>query len=102
MTRQEIYQAIDEECVAGEQAGHTPVMDDSNSVADWIATITQHAGFAAKGGDGQYDEARFRRQMFRVAGIAVKALESQERRMAKAQSPAAPKSIFVGNRGSGV
>lgn len=48
--------------------------DENHSANDWIAYIAKHAGAAA---DGE-DPGRFRKQMIRVAALAVAAVQAHD------------------------
>lgn len=78
--------------------------DVGNSVQDWVAVLTRHLGLASSDSDtdtnsphvSQVDYARFRRQMMRVAAIAVAAVEATDRK-----SDVKSKNLEY-NKGSGV
>lgn len=53
--------------------------DDGHTDNDWIAIMARHVGLAANDG-GADDHVRFRRQMVRVAALAVAAIEAVDRR----------------------
>ena len=69
--------------------------DDRHSHNDWVAILTRHIGMAAGDGSPQgvcrtdgrpvagHDPERFRRQMVRVAAIALAALEAEHRKAEK-------------------
>jgi hypothetical protein len=71
--------------------------DDTHSATDWIAIIVRHLGLATDDGspagiclinDGcaGADPVRYRRQLIRVAAIAVAALETFDRKTASASA----------------
>jgi hypothetical protein len=57
--------------------------DDSHSTNDWLAIMVRHLGLAGNDGDTMIpsgaDMVRYRRQMIRVAALAVAAVESIDR-----------------------
>ncbi len=53
--------------------------DDSHSEWGWIALLTRHAGLAVNDGL-EKDVGRFRKQMVRVAAIAIAAVEAFDRK----------------------
>jgi hypothetical protein len=55
-----------------------PAHDDLHTPAGWMAVLCRHLGLAADDAGG-IDPARFRRQMVRVAALAVAAVESRDR-----------------------
>jgi hypothetical protein len=55
------------------------VHDDGHTPGDWVAKLKRHLGLASGEGVGT-DLGRYRRQMIRVAALAVAALESMERK----------------------
>ncbi len=57
--------------------------DDLHSLEGWVALLTRHVGLATAESPGQRDgdtTARFRKQMIRVAAVAVAAVEAIDRR----------------------
>jgi hypothetical protein len=72
--------------------------DDTHSATDWGAILIRHLGLAFDDGKpadvclmndhcAGYDSARYRRQMVRVAAIAVAALEVFHRKVAVVRKP---------------
>lgn len=69
-----------------------PAHDDAHGANDWIAILARHVGLAAFDGgphgvcraDGvpvaHHEPERFRRQMVRVAAVALAAVEAHDRR----------------------
>lgn len=55
-----------------------PSHDDQHSLNEWIAIACRHLGLAASDG-GEEAPARFRRQMIRIAALAVAAVKSVDR-----------------------
>jgi hypothetical protein len=55
-----------------------PEHDDRHLANDWVAIIVRHLGLAADDAAAT-DPERFRRQLVRVAAVAVAALESFDR-----------------------
>lgn len=53
--------------------------DDQNSQSEWIALMTRHLGLAVNDG-GQTSCSRYRKQLIRVAALAIAAIESLDRR----------------------
>lgn len=78
-----------------QDALYGPMHDDQHSPAEWVAIACRHLGLAVD--DGQPSSAatdthglgssRFRRQMLRVAAVAIAALEALERRPALPRLP---------------
>ncbi len=75
--------------------------DDQHSVTHWIAILCRHVGLATDDGspdnvcllDHQlagHDPARYRRQLVRVAAVAIAALESYERKLEQIATPPDP------------
>lgn len=74
--------------------------DDAHSAADWVSIIVRHLGLAVDDGSpagvcmmndhcAGADPVRYRRQLVRVAAVAVAALEVFDRKMAQSeQAPA--------------
>jgi len=57
---------------------YTSKHDDSHSPIDWIAILICHLG-AACADEARIDADRFRKQMTRVAAVALAAIESFDR-----------------------
>ena len=57
-----------------------PQNDDQHSARDWVAILCRHVGLSMDDGQIPVDSVRFRRQMVRVAALAVAAIESIDRR----------------------
>lgn len=77
--------------------------DDTHSATDWVAILIRHLGLAVDDGSpagvcfmndhcAGADPARYRRQMVRVAAVAVAALETFDRKVGQEAGvlPAAP------------
>lgn len=58
-----------------------PNHDDGHDCNDWIAILVRHLGLAAND-EGAECVQRFRRQMIRVAAVAVAVVESFDRKAA--------------------
>ena len=71
-----IHDEIQEERARQDAKYGGPDGDDKNTVNDWVASITRHAGWAVV----REDLAVFRRQMVRVAALAWAAIEWCDRR----------------------
>ncbi|MCC6419517.1 MAG: hypothetical protein IT429_14890 [Gemmataceae bacterium] len=56
-----------------------PEHDDRHSPWDWVAITVRHLGLAAEDGGQGVDPVRYRRQMIRVAALAVAAVEALDR-----------------------
>ncbi len=54
--------------------------DDGHTQSDWVALLTRHAGLAVNDGVTTEDADRYRRQLVRVAALAVAAVESLDRK----------------------
>jgi hypothetical protein len=72
MSRAKIYSEIDGERSAQDEKWGGPGHDDSHDSRDWVAFITRHLGRAVI---WPFDGPLFRRQMIRVAALAVAAVE---------------------------
>jgi hypothetical protein len=70
-----------------------PGHDDQHDVNCWIAILARHVGLAAND-EAATDLARFRRQMVRVAAVAVAAVESLDRKAARVAGAHTPGSGF--------
>lgn len=75
--RQRIYEMIEEERSIQEAIYHKEV-DDKHTTNDWIAILVRHLGLACND-MAKTDEARYRRQLIRVAATAIAALEANYR-----------------------
>lgn len=79
MTRERIYGEITTERMAQDALGYGPEHDDHHTSFEWVALIARHAGLGIEEGARGVDAVRFRRQMVRVAALAVAAVESLDR-----------------------
>lgn len=79
MMRQAIFDEINAERVTQDSQWGGPSHDDGHTLNEWIAIIVRHVGLAASDG-GDEVAKRFRRQMIRVAALAVAAVESLDRK----------------------
>lgn len=70
--------------------------DDLLDAHDWVAILCKHVGLAGNDGHQPFDAVRFRRQMVRVAAVAMAALESFDR-----QNKPEGKTLVIRERGSG-
>lgn len=61
-----------------------PKKDDQHTPADWVAILARHLGLAV-GDAAVIDVVRYRRQLIRVAAVAVAAVESLDRRSQREQ-----------------
>lgn len=66
------------ERIAQDQQWGGPDHDDTHTPTDWVAILSRHVGLSAMDA-GQIDPAIWRRQMIRVAAVAIAALESFDR-----------------------
>lgn len=78
MTRQRLYAQVEEERRAQDAQWGGAANDDLHSPRDWVALACRHLGLAVDDGR-DHDPARWRRQMVRVAALALAAVESQDR-----------------------
>jgi hypothetical protein len=70
-----------------QQALYSPAYDDDHQQAEWIALLTRHLGLAVdEGCQGERCE-RFRRQMVKVAALAMAALEAHDRKYSRTTGP---------------
>lgn len=72
-----IYEEVHDERVAQDQKHGGPSNDDKYSSRDWLAFIVKHAGRTVT---QQRGLRNFRRQMIRIAALAVAAVEWCDRR----------------------
>ena len=80
-SREGIYRDIETERLAQDSRWGGAARDDSHREEDWAALVARHLGLALGESAGVgHDPARFRRQMVRVAALAVAAVESHDRR----------------------
>lgn len=77
MSRESIYRDIDDERAAQDAKWGGLKHDDTHAREDWRAFILEQVG--------AYNASTFRRQMIRVAALAVAAVESQDRIAARAE-----------------
>lgn len=56
-----------------------PIHDDTHTYNDWTAILTRHLGLAASD-RAEVDPVRWRKQMIRVAALAVAAVQSHDRK----------------------
>lgn len=75
LTRDAIFEAVREERERQDNLRGGRVHDRGYSANDWVAFITQYAGFAV---DSQVDGDFFRRCMIQVAAVALAAVECQD------------------------
>lgn len=75
MSRESIYREIDQERAAQDRKYGGPAHDDKNDASQWADAIQDHAEQATNAAD----DHTYRRQMIRVAALAVAALESLDR-----------------------
>lgn len=72
-----IYEEIYDERAKQDAEWGGPLKDDDNSSNDWVACIAKHVGRAVT---LPGDRGNFRKQMIRVAALAVAAIEWCDRR----------------------
>lgn len=75
---QDIIEEVVEERIAQNTKWGGPIHDDANTINDWVATLARHCGLAASDAR-EIDAVRFRKQMIRVAALAIAAVESADR-----------------------
>lgn len=73
-----VYYEVANERAAQDEKWGGPAHDDRHGTAEWVAFIARHAGLAVNDGRPESLE-RFRRQMIRVAALAIAAVESHDR-----------------------
>ncbi len=56
-----------------------PAHDDARTRSEWVALLARHVGLAVDDGEPDVSD-RFRKQMVRVAALAVAALEAHGRK----------------------
>jgi hypothetical protein len=92
--REIIFREVDRERSTQDALWGGPEWDDEHSEDGWIALLCRHIGLAVEDGLAE-NESRFRKQMVRVAALAVAALESYDR-LHKEDKPAGPISTGSG------
>lgn len=91
----ELMDERDRQCELGFDANH----DDRHSLEQWIVNLALHLGLAGWDGAPEdvclphdavrpYDPARYRKQLVRLAAVAVAALEAFDRRHARSNGEA--------------
>lgn len=80
MSRERLFGEIATERMAQDALGYDRAHDDAHTPEKWVALICRHAGLAINDGAEEVDLVRYRRQLVRVAALAVAALESLDRR----------------------
>jgi hypothetical protein len=88
--RESILAEVVAERHAQEAQGYTAAWDAAHTPDRWLCLLLRHAGLGVDDGDG-HDPARYRRQLVRVAALAVAALEAHDRKDAP---PAVPPPRF--------
>ena len=78
----DVYHAIQTERENQRAEGYTEAHDDAHPLTTWVALLARHAGLAMDDG-GCVSVERFRRQMIRVAAVAVAAAEALDRQQAR-------------------
>jgi hypothetical protein len=82
----DVLAAIEAERAVVRAGVATEAQDDVLSPTQWGALLLRHAGLAMPhAAHDEADEARFERQMVRVAWVAVAALEAAHRRRERAK-----------------
>ena len=79
MTTEAILREIQTERMAQDSLWGGPAHDDKHAPAEWLSIIVRHLGLAA-GDCAEIDPERYRRQLVRVAAVAVAAAEAHDRR----------------------
>src|SRR5262245_13343286 len=79
MSRQAIFNEINTERQMQESQGFDAAHDYSHSCNDWVALVARHAGLGVNDGAKDFDPERFRKQMVRVAALAVASIEALDR-----------------------
>ena len=74
-----IFKQIETERGKQDREHGGPDHDDLHHYNDWTAILVRHLGLAA-GDEAEVDEARWRKQMIRIAALACAAVESHDRR----------------------
>jgi len=82
--RQAIFREIETERQCQDATHGGPPHDDTLHANDWLAIVMRHLGLAA-GDEAIIDAARYRKQLVRVAAVAVAAVESLDRRTGAAK-----------------
>lgn len=94
MTRESILSEVTAERQRQDGLWGGAAHDDSHDLADWLVILARHVGLGGWDGSpedachkteatGKYDPARYRKQLVRVAAVAVAALESFDRRLTR-------------------
>lgn len=96
MSRDSIFVEVAAERARQDGLFGGPEHDDAHSATDWVAILVRHVGLAVDDGSpagiclldnpvAGHDPARYRRQMVRVAAVAIAALETFDRKAAAAE-----------------
>jgi hypothetical protein len=80
--RESIYAEIDQERAAQDAEWGGAEHDDSHGAVDWAAFIRKHL---SKAFQLPLERATFRRQMVRIAALAVAAVEWHDRQLEQAE-----------------
>lgn len=83
---QYIAAEIEYERVCQMAEGWSAAHDDRLTECEWIALLVRHTGVAVNDGAEEAPE-RFRRQMVRVAALAVAAIEAYDRQHGRSAGP---------------
>lgn len=79
MTREYILREVETERQCQDHLWGGPAHDDRHAPADWLSILVRHLGLAA-GDCAEIDPGRYRKQLVRVAAVAVAAAEAFDRR----------------------
>lgn len=79
MTQKRILAEVAEERTWQDSRWGGAEHDDRHTPAEWVALLARHLGLAVDDGGETTDPERFRRQMIRLAALAVAAAESFDR-----------------------
>jgi hypothetical protein len=85
MSRYDIYGEIEAERERQDEKWGGPEHDDGHTSHDWVAYLARHAGKAVM---WPFGPSLFRRQMIRVAALAVAAVEWEHRRTVRTAAEA--------------
>lgn len=80
MSRESILAEVSAERSRQDKLFGGPDHDAQHTPAEWVSLITRHLGLSVDDGTISGDPERYRRQMIRVAALAVAALEALERK----------------------
>ena len=93
MSKQSVLDEVSKERAIQDAQWGGAAHDDKHTEPEWIAILARHLGLAAND-EAEEEPTRFRRQMVRLAAVAVAAVEAFDR--AKGSKVAGPPASALG------